>query len=97
MAAVARGDIDVAAVWGPAAGWLASQQPSDLALVPIADPAGGARYRFTFDIAMGVRRDDADLREKVDAVIATHRAEIRHILASYHVPLAPFPAAGDVR
>jgi mxaJ protein len=97
VAAVARGDIDVAAVWGPAAGWLASQQQSDLAIVPIADPAADAPYRFTFDIAMGVRRDDTDLREKVDAVIATHGAEIRHILASYHVPLAPFPAAGRVR
>jgi quinoprotein dehydrogenase-associated probable ABC transporter substrate-binding protein len=89
VAAVARGDIDVAAVWGPAAGWLADRQPIALAVVPIAEPPAGAFYRFTFDIAMGVRKGDEQLRRELDAVIATHSKKIRRILAHYHVPLQP--------
>jgi len=92
VTAVARGDIDVAAVWGPTAGWLAWRRHPPLAVVPIDEPPARAPYRFTFEIAMGVRKDDDGLRRKVDAVIATHGDEISRILARYHVPLAARPS-----
>jgi len=91
VAAVARGDIDVAAVWGPAAGWLASRQSAALTVVPIAPPPAGASYQLTFDIAMGVRKGDDDLRRELDAVLVSHSKEIQRILARYRVPQASKP------
>lgn len=84
--AVARGDVDVAVVWGPAAGWLARRQPVPLRVVPIADREDTAVARLSFDIAMGVRRDDQELRSRLDAVIARHKDEIDRLLTRFRVP-----------
>jgi mxaJ protein len=83
--AVARGDLDVAVVSGPAAGWLARRQPGHLRVVPIADADRTTRAQMSFDIAMGVRRDDAELRARLDAVIARRRTEIDRLLARFRV------------
>jgi mxaJ protein len=40
---------------------------------------------MSFDIAMGVRRDDAELRARLDAVIARRRTEIDRLLARFRV------------
>jgi mxaJ protein len=84
--AVAHGDVDVAVVWGPAAGWLAQQQRQRLRVVPIDDREDGRTPRLAFDIAMGVRRGDAGLQRQLDAVISRRRREIDRLLARYRVP-----------
>ena len=56
--AVADGRVDVAVVWGPLAGYYAQREPTPLDVRPVAAPSSDAPSRFTFDIAMGVRRDD---------------------------------------
>lgn len=85
--AVARGDIDVAVVWGPAAGWLARRQAVPLAVVPLEEDRGEPRTsRLSFAIAMGVRHDDNDLRAQLDAVIARHKGDIDRLLGRFHVP-----------
>jgi mxaJ protein len=84
--AEARGDVDVAVLWGPAAGWLARREAVPLRVVPIADHEDAAVSRLSFDIAMGVRRDDEELRSRLDAVIARHPEEIRRLLARFRVP-----------
>ena len=43
--------------------------------------------RFTFDIAMGVRRDDTALRAALDGVITRRGDDMRQILRAYGVPL----------
>jgi quinoprotein dehydrogenase-associated probable ABC transporter substrate-binding protein len=84
--AVARGELDTALVWGPAAGQLAATSPEPLE-VRIAQPPDGLQQApFEFDIAMGVRRGDSRLREELDAIIERRRADIDAILASYSVP-----------
>ncbi|HVT07632.1 MAG TPA: substrate-binding domain-containing protein [Polyangia bacterium] len=85
--AVARGTVDVAVVWGPTAGWFAKSSPVPLAIVPIAGEAGG--LQFAFDVGMGVRRGDEQLRRRLDDVIRTHRPQIAAILRRYGVPLLP--------
>ena len=84
--AVARGDVDVAFVWGPTAGYFARHEPVKLSLspVPLAD---GPALPMVYDISMGVRRDDVALRRELDAALAKHSAEIHKVLASYGVPL----------
>ena len=52
-----------------------------------------APLRFAFSIAMGVRKGDTDLRDRIDAVLKRRKKEIDEILDSYGVPRAA-PAAG---
>ena len=73
---------------GPLAGYFAKQLSTPLTIVPIYpqndDSAG---LSFAFDIAMGVRREDAILREKLNAVITRRQAEIRQLLQRYGIPI----------
>jgi mxaJ protein len=88
VTAVTNGDVDVAAVWGPLAGYFARQSEVPLTVTPIEDNDEFAPLMFTFDIAMGVRKGDSALRERLDAVIAREQPAIAALLRSYGVPLA---------
>ena len=83
--AVASGEIDVAIVWGPAAGYFAKQQRVPLELVPV--PSGKGDLPFAFDISMGVRQRDEELKTQLEKVLDRKQAEIRKILEDYGVPL----------
>jgi mxaJ protein len=85
VAAVAHGDVDVAAVWGPLAGYFAHLQSEPLDVVPVS-PASDANLPQVFDISMAVRRDDDARRQQLDGFIARHRADIDRVLAEYRVP-----------
>ena len=85
--AVADGRVDVASVWGPLAGYYARRESMPIDVRPITEAGTGSVSRFTFDIAMGVRRDDATLRMALDAVIARRGDDMRRILRGYGVPL----------
>jgi mxaJ protein len=90
--AVAAGDVDVAAVWGPLAGYFAKQSQVPLEFTPIADTEDFAPLRFQYDIAVGVRKADAPLRTAIDNVIARDRDEITRLLRDYGVPLLDIAA-----
>jgi mxaJ protein len=83
--AVAHGDIDVAIAWGPMAGYLAKQQPDVLAIVPLTASAQDA-MPFEFSISMGVRRDDAALKARLDTVLRDKHKQIQALLDRYNVP-----------
>jgi len=85
--AVARGDIDIAAAWGPMAGYFAKLSPVPLRVVPIEDTARFTPQVFTFSISMGVRKDDNELKAELDRFIAENGAQITELLSSYGVPL----------
>jgi mxaJ protein len=87
IAAVAAGEIDVAIVWGPIAGYFAKQQTVPLTLVPVPAEASSPSLPFTYSIALGVRRKDTELQAKLDEVLQRRAAEIRKILQDYGVPL----------
>jgi len=84
--AVAKGDIDLAIVWGPLAGYFARQSRVPLAVVPVSPEIDQPFLPFVFDISMGVRRGDQDLRDQVEQVLEKRRAEIDRILSDYRVP-----------
>jgi mxaJ protein len=84
--AVASGDVDVAIVWGPPAGYFAAKQKVKLALDPVPPSTREGDPPMRFDIAMGVRKRDKDLADEIDRAIAARRADIDAILAAYHVP-----------
>ena len=83
--AVARGNIDVAIVWGPFAGYFAKQEPVALDIVPVS-PAMFLALPFTYDIAMGVRKGNDALKAQLDEVIESESAAIQQILMQYGVP-----------
>jgi mxaJ protein len=87
--AVARGDIDVAVVWGPLAGYFAQKEPMSLAINAVDPPFDGAQFPMAFDIAMGVRKGDFAFRKVIDAELDRNRAAIDVILAAYRVPRLP--------
>jgi quinoprotein dehydrogenase-associated probable ABC transporter substrate-binding protein len=83
--AVVKGDVDVAIVWGPLAGYFAKQQSVSLDVRPIA-PGANRALPLTFSIAMGVRKSDKALRDRLNAVLTRRRDDIEKILNEYGIP-----------
>lgn len=94
--AVAQEDIDVAIVWGPLAGYFAKYAPAPLALQPLPERDSLSDFPFQYNIGMGVRRRDRELRDSLQAVLERKRPEIQAILKEYGVPVFPIkPEAGE--
>jgi mxaJ protein len=89
--AVEHGEIDVAAAWGPLAGYVAKTSTVPLTVTPIAAGERFAPQQFQFEIAMGVRKGDHALRDRLNDFIAQSDSEIAALLADYGVPLAENP------
>jgi mxaJ protein len=83
--AVAGGKVDVAIVWGPAAGYFVKQQRVPLTMVPV--PSGKGDLPFEFGMSMGVKPGNDALRLRLEKVIDSRREEITKILKDYNVPL----------
>lgn len=80
--AVSRGDIDLAIVWGPLAGYYGARK---LEITPVS-PATFESIPFTFEMSMGVRKSDPALRTELDRVIAAQCGAIQKLLDEYRVP-----------
>lgn len=89
--AVVEGDIDIAIVWGPIAGYFASREPVPLRVNLVTPELDGPRLPMVFDIDMGVRKDDPQLRDEINAALAKLQPRIDAVLASYGVPRADLP------
>lgn len=87
---VSSGGIDVAIVWGPAAGYFVGQRRDKLTLAPVDVPrleGNGENDAEVFAMSMGVRKTDEPLRGLLDTVIKARWEEIRDILQQFGVPL----------
>jgi len=84
--ALDRGELDVAVVWGPQAGYFVRRARTPLTMSLAHDPT-----RLDFAIAMAVRTGDTALRDELDAALALARDRIRAILAEFAVPGAGLP------
>ena len=91
MDAVAKGEIDVAIVWGPVAGYFAGRESVPLKVALVTPQNDGPRLPMVFDINMGVRRDDPALRDEINAALSKLRPKIDAVLANYGVPRADLP------
>ncbi len=85
---VASGDVDVAIVWGPLAGYFAQRSPVPLDVVPVSPRLDLPYLPFVFDIALGVRRGDSTFKSSIEEVIVRRKPAIDSILATYGVPRA---------
>jgi quinoprotein dehydrogenase-associated probable ABC transporter substrate-binding protein len=85
--AVAEGDVEVAVVWGPLAGYYAQHSRVPLELTPVSPEIDEPSLPFVFDIAIGVRRGDVELKKKLDRALLRRRVEIIDVLRTYGVPM----------
>jgi len=88
MRAVERGDVDVAIVWGPLAGYFAARSAAPLRLEPVTPWLADMQWPMQFDISVGVQNNNQQLLKQIDTVLASRSEQIRQLLASYRVPIA---------
>lgn len=91
------GEVDVALVWGPVAGYFIKKRAAPLELVVLGEndraarPADGAQASsplpFAFDISMGVRKSDVALKGQLEEALARRHDEIQSVLKGFGVPL----------
>lgn len=86
IGAVASGEIDVAIVWGPFAGYFAAREPTPLRVTLVEPRIDGPRLPMVFDISMGVRKEEEALRDEIDDALIRLKPRIDAILDDYGVP-----------
>ncbi len=78
------GTLDVAAVWGPLAGYYKVMQHAPITLQP-ANTLDDSPLQF--EMAIAVRRNDRELAKRLDQAMHAQKDAIRAILTDYGVPL----------
>jgi mxaJ protein len=91
--AITDGAVDLGIVWGPLAGYFAGRSTVPLDVVPVKPDIDPPGTPFELAIAVGVRRGDVAMRDRLQASLDRHEQEIRDILERYGVPL--IAGAGD--
>ena len=80
-----NGELDVAAVWGPFAGWLKTMKHEPLTILPVN--LQDDRVPLEFDLAIGVRKTDAFLKYMLEFALEDKAEEVAQIMKDYGVPL----------
>ena len=80
---VIDGKLDVAAVWGPMAGYFRKQAPLVIQPANLMEDT----VPLEFDMALAVRRSDHDLQQRLDKAMQDSREELRAVLNDFAVPL----------
>jgi quinoprotein dehydrogenase-associated probable ABC transporter substrate-binding protein len=78
------GTLDVAAVWGPLAGYYKVMKHAPITLQPANTLADSP---LQFEMAIAVRRNDRELAKRLDQAMHAQKDAIRAILTDYGVPL----------
>jgi quinoprotein dehydrogenase-associated probable ABC transporter substrate-binding protein len=86
--AVAKNEVDLAIVWGPLAGFFAKKEKVPLEIQPVSPEIDLPYLPFVYDISMGVRRGEDELKTQLEEILARRRGEIEKILNEYGVPRA---------
>ena len=89
--ALERGDLDVAALWWPQAGYFVARAHAPLLRATLEPDDGDPS--FAFAIAMAVRPGDGELRHTLDAALVRLRPAIAAVLNEYAVTAASAHAA----
>jgi quinoprotein dehydrogenase-associated probable ABC transporter substrate-binding protein len=82
---VIDGTLDVAAAWGPMAGYYQAALHAPLVIKPVNLMEN--QVPLEFDMTLAVPRGRADIKSAVQTALAEHKDEIRQILVDYGVPL----------
>lgn len=81
--------IDMVILWGPMAGYVASQSPEGTYnIIPMTSTPS---IKFDFSIAMGIRYGDNKRKVMLENLIDSNKEKIQAIISQYNVPLLPIP------
>ena len=87
MDALVTGSVNVALVWGPLAGFYAKHSRVPLRLEPIS-PADRDTAPMSFPIAVGIRRNEPALLERINRALREEAPAIQQLLRAYGVPIS---------
>jgi quinoprotein dehydrogenase-associated probable ABC transporter substrate-binding protein len=82
---LAKDDIDCGILWGPMAGYYASQATPPLVVVPLTKETTGPQ--MTYRIGMAVRAADQEWKRTLNRLIMENQTEINKLLISYNIPI----------
>ena len=82
---VIDGSLDVAAAWGPMAGYYKTVAHAPLIIQPVNLMED--EVPMEFDMALAVPRGRPDIKAAVEQAVAQHKSEIQQILTDFGVPL----------
>ncbi|MDQ8698028.1 quinoprotein dehydrogenase-associated putative ABC transporter substrate-binding protein [Hyphomicrobium sp. LHD-15] len=82
---VIDGELDVAGVWGPFAGWLKTQRKEPIVIQPVN--LWENEVPMEFELAIGMQRNQVMLKYMIDWALSRKKEEIAAVLKEYGVPL----------
>mgnify|MGYP000075882569 CR=1 FL=1 len=82
---VIDGNLDVAGVWGPFAGWYNTDSNAPLSITPLN--SWDTKLPMEFDLSIGLKKTDQQLKAKIEQVLQTEKDAIKQVLVDYGVPL----------
>ena len=82
---VIDGGLDVAAAWGPMAGYYKAVLHAPLIIQPVNLMED--REQMEFDMALAVPRGRPDVKAAIEQAVEQHKSEIQQILTDFGVPL----------
>lgn len=82
---VLDGKLDVAAIWGPFAGWVKKVRGEPIVVQPVN--LWEDYVPLEFELSIGVRKRDAKLKYALEYALEASKPEIEKILEDYGVPL----------
>jgi mxaJ protein len=85
---VVNKEVDVAIVWGPLAGYFGKHQKTPLVIEPVSPQVDLPYLPFVYDISIGLRRGEDELKAQLENILVSKHAEIEKILDEYGVPRA---------
>jgi quinoprotein dehydrogenase-associated probable ABC transporter substrate-binding protein len=82
---VGAGEIDIAVIWGPIAGYFGARQDPPLLVTPLPPKIDGVE--LAFNVSMGLRHRERQWKHQINALIARLEPEFQRVLIEYRIPL----------
>jgi mxaJ protein len=89
ISAVANRTIDAAIVWGPLAGYYKERSGKSLRLTAVSPETDPPKLPFTFEISVGVRKNEPELYAQINNALRRAEPKIRTVLRDFGVPMLP--------
>ena len=82
-----NGELDIAILWGPYAGYEAKLAKKKIKLVPLKKEEKVGRGTMVYRFTMGIRRNEPEWGKTINNLIKDNQSEINEILREYNIPL----------
>jgi len=79
------GEYDVAAIWGPMAGWYKTMKNAPISIVPVNKMDDTTPMEFP--LAIGMRRNAKELKAQIETALFKEKDKIKQVFVEYGVPL----------